>query len=67
MFESLRMNSLNVVENAQLIREQVSSQIEIPYEGANYLIKMVTDTNFLKDTEFYKVYQFTEQTDPLLF
>jgi hypothetical protein len=77
---SLRMLSLNVVEWIVIWREQMlyafnqsvngnsppSPHIPFMWEDENYLIKMKSDTDFLKSHSISQFYNFSEKNDPFL-
>lgn len=70
-----RLFTLSVVESILKWKEALSSsliinnsrhkQIEFKWEKKNYLLKMRTDLDFLKKSQFSKIFDF-EENDPLL-
>jgi hypothetical protein len=79
--EDLRLTSLAVVEHSLGFREQLKSiyylaggedriplaeKSPIMFNGANYLIKMKTDTVFLATSEFARWFNFSQKSDPFL-
>lgn len=79
--EGLRLASLAVVECAFRFREQLKSayylsgeedkmqaaqKCPILYKEENYLVKMKNDTLFLASSEFAKLFNFSQKSDPFL-
>ena len=80
LLHSLRMLSLNVVEcivkwreqllcmKAQVNPENTKSPAAIPFlwRGENYLTKMKSDTLFLAESAYSRVFNFSAKSDPFL-
>lgn len=69
-----RLLTVNAIEGILNWRDQLSKNFNVPpknfafmWEGQNYLIKLRNDLDFLKDSEYTKIFNFGgEEPDPLL-
>lgn len=56
----------NTLTNSLVINNSLGLHIEFKYSNENYLLKMRSDLDFLKNSEFNKILNFSQENDPLL-